>query len=407
MSEMNAENFAVFTVTNIAYLPKALALAESLLKYDKLKLHIFLIDKKIDINLPGSDAKFIWIEDVGFPDFLELAFKYDITEFSTSLKPGLALKLLEMHSKVIFLDPDTCLYHSVNPILEDLNSHPIVLTPHYTKPHSNDLPDSDIAMMRFGSFNLGFFAIRKSEAGLNFLKWWDDRCQRFCYFETQFGLSTDQKWVSIAPCFFEDLYISFNLGYNVAFWNLHERQISKNIDGYFFVNKKYPLIFFHFSSFDESKPELLSTRPFIKSANLNETLVELSIGYRDTLRINKKNVPTVKYAFDYMSNGDYISPTLRRAYACVIDELPKNVDPFDSTGAVGFFAEKNHLISKTQKIYSPEGASNMNSHNNSFYFVNMAMRLILRILGPNKFANFSRLLVYLSSYRQNRGLWKI
>lgn len=407
MSEMKAENFAVFTVTNIAYLPKALALAESLLKYDKLKLHIFLIDKKIDINLSESDAKFIWIEDVGFPDFLELAFKYDITEFSTSLKPGLALKLLETHSKVIFLDPDTCLYHSVNPILEDLDSHPIVLTPHYTNPHSNDLPDSDIAMMRFGSFNLGFFAIRKSEEGLNFLKWWDNRCQRFCYFETQFGLSTDQKWVSIAPCFFEDLYISFNLGYNVAFWNLHERQISKNIDGDFFVNNRYPLIFFHFSSFDESTPEFLSTRPFVKSANLNETLVELSVGYRNTLRINKKNVPSVKYAFDYMSNGDYISPTLRRAYACVIDELPKNVDPFDSAGAVGFFAKKNHLISKTPKIYSPEGVANMDYYKNSFYFVNMAMRLILRILGPNKFTNFSRLLVYLSSYRQNRGLWKI
>lgn len=407
MSETSAENFAVFTVTNIAYLPKALALAQSLLKFDRVKLHIFVIDKKIDINLPESDAKFIWIEDVGFPDFLELAFKYDITEFSTSLKPGLALKLLETHSKVIFLDPDTCLYHSVIPILEDLDSHPIVLTPHYTNPHSNDLPDSDIAMMRFGSFNLGFFAIRNSEAGLNFLKWWDDRCQRFCYFETQFGLSTDQKWVSIAPCFFENLYVSFNLGYNVAFWNLHERQISKNSDGSFLINNIYPLIFFHFSSFDENKPEFLSTRPFIKSANLNNTLFELSVVYRDSLRVNKKIIPAVKYAYDFMSNGDYISPTLRRAYACVVNELPKNIDPFDSDGVVGIFARKNYLISKTQKSYSPEGAANMDSHKSSFYFVNIAMRLILRIIGPNKFSNFSRLLVYLSSYRQNRGLWKI
>lgn len=404
---MNSKNFAVYTVTNIAYLPKALALAESLLKFDRVKLHIFLIDKKIDINLPVSCAKFIWIEDVGFPNFLELAFKYDITEFSTSLKPGLALKLLETHSKVIFLDPDTCLYHSVTPILNDLDLHSIVLTPHYTIPHSNSLPDSDIAMMRFGSFNLGFFAIKKSEQGLYFLNWWDDRCQRFCYFETQFGLSTDQKWVSIAPCFFEDLYVSFNLGYNVAFWNLHERQISKNVDGDFLVNSKYPLIFFHFSSFDESKPELLSTRSFIKNANLNETLVQLAVVYRDILRSNKKIIPSVKYAFDYMSNGDYISPTLRRAYACVINELPKSLDPFDSTGPVGIFAKKNYLISKNKKSYSPEGVVNIESHRNSFYFVNMVMRLILRIIGPNRFSNFSRLLVYLSSYRQNRGLWKI
>lgn len=401
------DSYVVFTVTNLAYLPKALVLAESLFEHDGVSLNIYIIDRKISVDFPVSNAKFIWIEDVGFSDIYELAFKYDITEFSTSLKPGITLKLLETYSAVIFLDPDTCLYNSLTPILKDLDAHSIILTPHYTIPHSNVLPDSDIAMMRFGSFNLGFFAINRSEQSLLFLNWWNDRCRRFCYFETQFGLSTDQKWVSIAPCFFKDLHISFNLGYNVAFWNLHERQISRNSSGTLFVNNKYPLVFFHFSSFDEIKPELLSTRPFIKNSEKNKTLIEISIAYRDALAKYKKLAPFVKYGFDYMSNGDYISPTLRRAYACVIDEFSKNSDPFDSMGSVGLFAKKNYLISKTKRNYTPEGARNMDSYRNSFYFVNLLMRIILRILGPNRFANFSRLLVYLSSYRQNRGLWKL
>jgi hypothetical protein len=290
MSKLIIDSYAVFTVTNLAYLPKALVLAESLFKYDGEKLHIFIIDRKIDINLPNSNAEFIWIEDVGFSDFSELAFKYDITEFSTCLKPGITLNLFEKYTRVIFLDPDTCLYHSVAPILNDLNLHSVVLTPHYTTPHSNALADSDIAMMRFGSFNLGFFAVKKTDSGLYFLNWWDDRCRRFCYFETQFGLSTDQKWVSIAPCFFEDLYTSFNLGYNVAFWNLHERKLSKNLNDTVVVNEKYPLIFFHFSSFDEKIPELLSTRPFIKNSNLNETLADLSTTYRDALKTTKETL---------------------------------------------------------------------------------------------------------------------
>ena len=407
MSILMIEDCAVFTVTNLAYLPKALVLAESLLKHNGIKLHIFIIDKKIDIQLPRSCSEYTWIEDVGFSDLFELAFKYDITEFSTSLKPGLTLKLFEKYNKVIFLDPDTCLYNSIEPIITDLDLHSVILTPHYTIPHSNGLPDSDIAMMRFGSFNLGFFAVRKSDAGLHFLNWWDDRCRRFCYFETQFGLSTDQKWVSIAPCFFEDLYISFNLGYNVAFWNLHERKIGRDSTGSVVVNEKYPLIFFHFSSFDEENPELLSTRPFVKNSEPNEALIDLSVTYRDLLKVNKTIVPPVRYAFDYMSNGDYISPTLRRAYACVVNELPKNADPFDSAGPIGLFARKNYLISKIQKSYSPENASHMESHKISFHLINIFMRLILRALGPNRFANFSRLLVYLSSYRQNRGLWKI
>lgn len=407
MNKKFSNDFAVFTVANLAYLPKALVLAESLLKFDKVKLNIYIIDRKVKIDLPESLANFIWIEDVGFADLYDLAFKYDITEFSTSLKPSLTLKLLEQFQKVIFLDPDTCLYQSVAPILNDLDEHDIVLTPHYTIPHSKTLPDSDLGMMRFGSFNLGFFAVKDSEQGHYFLNWWDDRCRRFCYFETQFGLSTDQKWVSIAPCFFQNLYVSFNLGYNVAFWNLQERKLSKDSKGNYLVNDKYPLIFFHFSSFDEENPGLLSKRSFNRNENVSNCLVELGLIYNNALKTNKKLISATKYGFDYMSNGDYISPTLRRAYACVASELPNQIDPFESLGPVGLFAKRNYLISKGHQKYSPSGFGDIDSHNITFKLINLMMRIILRILGPNRFTNFSRLLVYLSSYRQNRGMWKI
>lgn len=407
MDNKNYNKYAVFTVTNLAYLPKALVLADSLYKYDEVKLKIYIIDRKININLPNSSAEFIWIEDVDIPKFYELAFKYDITELSTSLKPHLTLLLLEQHHKAIFLDPDTHLYNSVVPILNDLDKYPIVLTPHYTIPHQNNIPDSDIGMLRFGSFNLGFYAVRNCEQSFNFLKWWDDRCRRFCYFEPQFGLSTDQKWVSIAPCFFSDLYVSFNLGYNVAFWNLQDRRIGKDSQGVYFVNNDFPLIFFHFSAFDDKNPSLLSRRQFNRQV-LNETcLVEIALAYKNLLDRYKKIIPVIKYGFDYMNNGDYISPTLRRAYACVVNELDSHVDPFDSMGPVGVFAKKNHLISKGNQQYTVEGFGEMSSYKNSFILINIVMRIILRVLGPNKFANFSRLLVYLSSYRMNRGLWKV
>ncbi len=407
MNIQSSNDYAVFTVTNLAYLPKALVLAESLFMYDKVKLHIFIVDRKVNIDLHGLCGEFIWIEDVGFTDLYELAFKYDITEFSTSLKPRLTQKLLEKYQKVIFLDPDICIYHSVSPILKDLDEHSIVLTPHYTIPHSNNSPDSDISMLRFGSFNLGFYAVKNSEQTIYFLNWWDNRCRRFCYFETQFGLSTDQKWVSIGPCFFRDLYVSFNLGYNVAFWNLHERQISKDENRNYFINNEFPLIFFHFSSFDEENPGRLSKRSFNIKESESACWVELALIYKNSLEKNKKLIPFVEYGFDYMNDGKYISPTLRRAYACVVKELPEHDDPFDMTGPVGIFAKRNYLISKSHCQYSPEGSDNISSYKKSFLFVNFIMRIILRLLGPNKFFNFSRLLVYLSSYRQNRGLWKI
>lgn len=395
-------NYTVFTVCNLAYLPKALVLAESMVAFNHPKLKIFLFDKKIDGALPYDLAEFEWVEDLGLENFSHYAFKYDITEFSTSLKPWLTLKLLESNEKVIFLDPDTCLFSSLDPILDLLEEKEVILTPHYVSPHS----EGDIGMMRFGSFNLGFFAVNSSLESLRFLSWWNERCLDLCYFETQFGLSTDQKWVSIAPCFFPKLHISFDLGYNVAFWNAHERVISVNPHGGYLVNNEYPLIFFHFSSFDEKNPELLSKRAFADREAGRTDYNELAKNYNNSLQRLKIEISKTKYGFDFMSNGDYISPTLRRAYASVLSDLPCEHDPFDSNGVVADFAKKNFLVS--DKLgYQPSGFGDIESNKSKFYVVNKLMRLALYALGPNRFMNFSRLLVYLSSFRLNRDMWKL
>lgn len=406
MTNNKKENYTVFTVCNLAYLPKALVLAESVLKYNNFKLKIFLIEKKIPIDLSSFPADFIWAEDIGVPNFHQLAFKYDIIEFSTCVKPYISLSLLENHENVIFLDPDTCVFNSLGPILDDLSKHSIVLTPHYTTPQTDDAAESDVGMMRFGSFNLGFFAIRDSEQGKAFLNWWSARCIEYCYMESQFGLSTDQKWVTIAPCFFEDLYVSFNLGYNAAPWNSFERVITKDGPNGYMVNNKFPLIFFHFSNFDRNDLEYLNKRSLYEKNVRRPDLQELSEGYLKAILANTSPLASTKYGFDYMSGGEYISPTLRRAYACVQSELPKNHDPFDSKGVVGVFAKKNFLVVEGAAPYRTEGYAALQSNQFQLKVINIVMRLVLRVVGPNRFQNFSRLLVYLSSYRQNRGLWK-
>lgn len=401
------ERYTVFTVCNLAYLPKALVLAESLLRHGSEKLKIFIIDRKCDVLLPGSLADFVWIEDVGVPNYRSLAFKYDITEFSTSVKPFITLQLLSKYSKVIFLDPDTCVYHSLHGIINELNEYPIILTPHYLTPKEEEDSDSDLAMMRFGSFNLGFYAVNNSDEALKFLNWWCDRCFRLCYFESQFGLSTDQKWVSIAPCFFPKLHVSFNVGHNMAFWNVHERMLSKSTDDGYLVNGDQPLIFFHFSSFDASDPRLLSKRAFPEQSGPRQDWFDLAAAYKAALIRHTTEAAKQKYAFDFMSNGDYIAPTLRRAYASVVKELQLDHDPFDSNGPVGIFARKNFLIQTNREQFVVNSYSDIEQHRGKFVLVNHLMRLILRFLGPSKFANFSRLLVFLSSYRNNRDMWRL
>lgn len=404
---MFEEKFSVFTVCNIAYLPKALVLAESLHRFHGKKLKVVIFDKKQNFSYPSEHIDVFWVEDLGLPKWRELAFMYDIIEFSTSLKPYIALQLLNQNEKVIFLDPDTAIFSSLEPILEDLNLSPVVLTPHHRKPQPDTDYESDLGMMRFGSFNLGFFAVRKTAEAEEFLAWWNRRCIDFSFMESQFGLSTDQKWVAIAPCFFSFLKISFNSGYNAAPWNTFERKISEFNEGQYFLDDGSPLTFFHFSNFDHSDPQYLNKRASSEKNVSYPLLEKLGIDYSTSLKKMENIVEKVRYSFDYMSDGSYISPTLRRAYASTRGCLPANTDPFDSAGPVGSFAMNNYLLEKKNSKYTYPSLKEAGRHSKKFLLVYFLMRQALRVLGPNRFYDLSKLMVYLSIYRKNPDLWKL
>lgn len=401
-------DYCVFTVCNIAYLPKALVLAESLRRHAGLKLKVVLFDRRQAFRYPQEEVDILWVEDLGVERWEELAFLYDIIEFSTSLKPFVANMLLQQHRKVIFLDPDTCLYGPLTSILDEIDAHPILLTPHYTTPQPSTPHESDLAMMRFGSFNLGFFAIRRSDEGLAFLDWWHRRCIDFCFMESQFGLSTDQKWISIAPCLFPSLKISFNLGYNMAAWNTFERRLDRAPRGEgYVVNGRIPLVFFHFSNFDPADPQYLNKRASSEQGVDYPVLLELAQRYAGCLSEKAAQVDRVRYSFDYMSDGRYISPTLRRAYAAVRGEFEPHHAPFDANGPVGAFARRNRLVGAQTMPYKYPTMRQAAGHSRKLSMVHAGLRVLLRLIGPNRFYDLTKLLVYLSAIRLQRGLWKL
>ena len=405
---MNKSDFAVFTVCNIAYLPKALVLADTLYEHHNKMLNVVLFDRKQTLPLPADTINILWVEDLGLHEWRQLAFMYDIIEFSTSLKPYIALRLMEENDKVIFLDPDTAIYSSLDPILRDLDGASVVLTPHYIKPQPRTSYESDLPMMRFGSFNLGFFAIKRGAQAAEFLNWWSQRCIDFSFMETQFGLSTDQKWVSIAPCFFDFLKISFNPGYNAAAWNTFERKVTKQQSNEFWMNDEYRLVFFHFSNFNHQDPQYLLKRGSSEIGNNYACLEELGRDYSRRLIEYETRVGDVPYAIDYMSDGTYISPTLRRAYASIRDKLPLNRDPFDSNGVVGLFARENKLVTRTTgDKYKYPSLKQAQSNTTGFALIYFAMRAFLRIAGPYRFYDLSKLMVYLSLFRMDHKYWRL
>lgn len=409
---MKKENdLSIFTVCNIAYLHKALVLADSVYNYTGFKTNIYIFDKKRSLNLIDEHCTIHWVEDLNIPNYLHLAFRYDIIEFSTSLKPFISLHLLEKFSKVIFFDPDILVYSSITSIVEDLNTNSILLTPHYTTPQSDDITESDTGMLRFGSFNLGFYGIRKSKQSVDFLSWWSKRCIDLCYMESQFGLSTDQKWVSIAPCFYDDIKISFNRGYNAAPWNSFERSFSWNFDGSIDVNNEFRLVFFHFSNFDHKDPGYMNARSLLEKGKFREDLEKLGRDYSQLLKMKSSKYSdhlSVLYAYNFMSDGNYISPILRHAYSSVYDSFKHVSDPFDSQGLVGKFAKNNYLISKKLKPigYLKNNLNHKETYTFEIKIMNIILRQLLIVFGPNRFHVFSRSLVFFSSPRLNKGLWK-
>ena len=225
--------------------------------------------------------------------------------------------------------------------------------------------------------------------------------------ESQFGLSTDQKWVAIAPCLFKSLRISFNLGYNVAHWNTFERSISKNIKGAYQVNNRFELVFFHFSNFSTEDPQYLNRRASSEAGADYPVLQELANEYSSRLTEYSLKVDAVPYTFDNMSDGSYISPTLRRAYAAIRHELPTEHDPFDSMGPVGKFARKNSLIQKEGQTYRYPGLRDRQKYSTVLKITYTALRIVLRLIGPNNFYSLSKLFVFVSIYRLHRRLWKL
>lgn len=205
----------------------------------------------------GSHYDLVLLRDIGLPpdEIRRMAMIYDITEFSTSVKPWLLRHLLNNGSQpVIYLDPDIEIFAPLDEIFELAREHSIVLTPHGMHPFPNDgmRPDeSDI--LGSGIYNLGFLGLGAGSE--DFLDWWSQRLSRECVIAPARMRFTDQRWIDFAPALFRHHFL-MDAGCNVAYWNLHGRKVKWTGGGYE-VNG-VPLRFFHYSGYDPDVPHLLS-----------------------------------------------------------------------------------------------------------------------------------------------------
>jgi glycosyltransferase involved in cell wall biosynthesis/SAM-dependent methyltransferase len=341
------------TIIASNYLAFARVLADSFFAHHAgASFTVLLVDDE-QRELEVADPCIDWrrLRDIGLDrrEIHRLAGIYDVTELSTAVKPLLLRQLLEEgRSEVIYLDPDIRVYDSLADVTSLARQFGIVLTPHTMDPLPKDGRQvDDLFILAAGVYNLGFIAVGADSRP--FLDWWWQSTRREALVDVKRMMFTDQRWIDFAPSLFHP-HILKDPGCNVAYWNLHARNVTRDGDQYF-VNG-VPLRFFHFSGFEVQQPWLLSRhqgeRPRVLLSE-RPVLARICQEYACCLQQAglRGDVPTPRrYGWRAAAAGFELNARMRRLYwdglrASELSDGPEPPDPFDSTNAEGFLAWLN------------------------------------------------------------------
>jgi hypothetical protein len=390
----------ICTICSLNYLSKAkVFLASSQLHNPKDDHVLVIVDRKQNIHIDA--VQIIWAEELEIENFLQKAFCFDVIELNTNVKPTVLLYLLERYDMALYFDPDVYLCDSIDLIASELSDDAVLLTPHYTSPIQDNRKPNDWELLKFGVFNLGFIAVNRHHATTKpLLEWWSERCLALGFYEPQSGLAVDQKWLSLAPGFFTGIRVSRNLGLNVAYWNLHERNISFH-ENRWWVNQTIPLIFVHFSSFDVDNPSVIAKKQSRIPDNSRPDFLAIATVYRHAI-LEQSSLESEKAAYGYSTFEDQriISPTLRRLYAAMLSEQPtifSETNPFIIDSRIYHFTVKHNLFSQSE--VKNKNFRDLDKETKIIHWALYGLKILLRLLGPNRYFELMRFLAHISSIR--------
>lgn len=322
-----------FTIVAKNYIGLGQILGKSLRVHNpEVDFRIYVADEfpAVPDNLPKEVvlAKDV-IADITPQQWFDMAFKYDLTEFCTSIKPFCFEHVFsDGYDKAYYFDPDIYIFSSIVEIIRSLDDHSMTLTPqvagihkHYTGEHP------EWAMNVNGIFNLGFCGIRNNQWGNLVVKWWKERLRDNAFTDRSVGEFTDQKWMDWIPGFLgEELYVQKSLGMNLAPWNFFERKVYKASGTEWKVafrtddmpQREDALVFIHFAGYDYTKlKQGIIARKRIEDLQEYDDIAEVGAIYRDAIVANASvfdSFISQPYSYSTYDNGVKIAAFHRRLY---------------------------------------------------------------------------------------------
>lgn len=322
MRDPGAAGTAVTACTIVArnYLPAARVLAGSYLEYHPEHHFVVAVIDAADTDLGEQAAGYTVVgpESLAIEgeDYLRMATAYTLTELATAVKPFLLLGLRSSADIVVYLDPDVRVYAPMPELPELAYRHQLVLVPHVLEPIPRDGHEPDEAViMGTGIFNLGFLATGPGSEG--FLKFWAQRLRQDALVAPDRQLFTDQRWVDQVPALFEH-HVLRDPGFDVAYWNVHERPLDRASDGTLTAGGAR-LRFFHFSGYRPAKPWLLTyhwARDPRVLLSEHPTLRAVCDEYADALHRSGYGsvLADVGYRYATLADGTALTPVMRRLF---------------------------------------------------------------------------------------------
>lgn len=390
----------IFSIVSNNYLGQVLSLYDSVLEHCSNDIDFVCVisdikNEKVRYDELGFDI--IWPEDFLDNDLIEeMAFKYDVVEFNTALKP-FAINFLTHglgYERVYYFDPDTFLFDDIKSIEKYLDEKDIVLTPHIVDEiYRFEFKENEEAFLRNGVYNLGFFGMNKTTETDRFILWWMNKLRNQCYDDKSYFV--DQKWLDFINIFSDNIFILKNKIYNVAKWNYFERTVTKK-NGIFCIDNE-KLCFFHFSGYNAADIQRHIEQEFTFAEN-KDVLIEIFTIYQRELEKNHfEEYRKMPYHYNFYDNGMVISKLNRRLFRNLLEDEIYYNNPF-KCGRNTFYnlMEKNGLLSGVYKTSDLKAAiSKEKSKEKLHRELDQVMRLVKKIIGVRR---YELLLKYFSNY---------
>ena len=284
-----------------------------------------------------------------------------------------------------------------------MNKYMVIVTPHCVNMEITDREDSAEFDARFsGIFNFGFLGLRNTVKTNDFLNWWHNRLDDKCFFDSMNFLCTDQKWGDLLPCYFnsEELYVSRSMGWNLAPWNLFEREICFD-NGVWLVKNRYKnevpekILFAHFSGYDYKKmlegKVIQKNDHNAKSYSDVELFEQLYVKIIANIREVFLKYINLPYTYNYFSNGQKIEKMHRRLYHSALLQKIDLGNPFDCENAK-FYEKINKLsMHSNSNVDNFSAVINSTSTVKKLALFNRLMRVLYKIIGYKKYLSVLKL----------------